>query len=160
MLITTRLKNLRGSAFSSLPPDLLRPLMQIKSIAIFQLEYLRRNQSPTCHSRALKTTDDADDGENGSCTTGQEIRGCQKFCMQVWLHPRFQLVLFLSSRCDNVMCLVNLLFLLIASSYTRNKYTLYNYAHFCLVNQQGWSNSIIHFFYAAAVTQQNACYLA
>lgn len=74
-LITTMLKNLRGSAFSSLAPDLLRPLMQIESIAIFQLEYLRRNRSPACHSRALKTTDDADDGENCSCARGQEIRG-------------------------------------------------------------------------------------
>lgn len=111
-------KNLRGSVFSSLAPDLLRPLMQIESIAIFQLEYLRRNQSPTCHSRALKTTDDADDRENRSCARGQEIRGCQKFYMRVWLDPRFQLVLFLSSSCDNIICLGNLLFLLISSSDT------------------------------------------
>lgn len=79
LLISAKLKNLRVSAFSSLAPDLLRPLMQIESIAIFQLEYLRRNHSPTCHNRALKTTDDADDGENCSCARGQEIRGCQKF---------------------------------------------------------------------------------
>lgn len=45
VLITAVLKNLRASAFSSLVPDLLRPLMQIESIAIFQLEYLRRNHT-------------------------------------------------------------------------------------------------------------------
>lgn len=57
-LIKTILKHLKASAFSSLAPDLLRPLMQMESIAIFQLEYLRHKQSPTWCSKALKTTDD------------------------------------------------------------------------------------------------------
>lgn len=59
-----------SSAFSSLASDLLRPLMQIKSIAIFQLEYLRRNTSPTSQSSALETTEDADDGGNRICARG------------------------------------------------------------------------------------------
>lgn len=58
----------------------------------------------------------------------------------------FGLFLFSSSSCDNVMCLGNLLVLLISSSDIWNKHTLYNYAHFRLVNQRGWSNSIISHF--------------
>lgn len=53
--------------------------MQIESIGIFQLQYLRHKHSPICHGGAFKTTDDADDRENRSCARGQEIRGCQRF---------------------------------------------------------------------------------
>jgi len=66
-LITTMLRHLKYSDFSSLAADLLRPLMQIESSAIFQLEYLRRNQSPICYSQALKTTDD-----------GRKLQLCQR----------------------------------------------------------------------------------
>lgn len=69
----------KKTAFSSSAPDLLRPLMQIESIAIFQLEYLRRNRSPTCHSRVLKTTEDADDrGERRSCARARDVSGAAR----------------------------------------------------------------------------------
>lgn len=75
----TTLPQKEKTAFSSSAPDLLRPLMQIESIAIFQLEYLRRNRSPTCHSRVLKTTEDADDrGERRSCARARDASGAAR----------------------------------------------------------------------------------
>lgn len=70
VLIKIIFKHLKGLAFFSLAPDLLRLLMQMGSIALPEAQ-------PTCRSTDLSKQQTT--GRSSSCSKGQEVGGCQTF---------------------------------------------------------------------------------
>lgn len=136
-------EKLEGFSFLQFSSCLIQPLLQIESLAFIP------NRIPEAQPRPHVPQQSSQNNRRHHWRRKLEL--CLKPRDQgllvvlqagIQLDPRFMLILFGSSSCDNGMSLCNLFVFLISWSDIWNKHTLYNYAHFRLANPQGWSNDL------------------